>query len=162
MINIESKMFAAPYAAVRDGFIARARLEAGRIADARQWMLDKGFEIVAAHHGQIITADGREILNAYGKFWALRPDIHAARLAEELAAARHKESPTSAPQGTPDGSESIATLTCPQMSGGKPCGGALNRRGVCPSCVTGSMGYRYRYTCESCGFDIVTKTEMTE
>ncbi len=87
MINIESKMFAAPYAAVRDGFIARARLEAGRIADARQWMLDKGFEIVAAHHDQLITADGREILNAYGKSWALRPDTHAARLAEELAAA---------------------------------------------------------------------------
>jgi hypothetical protein len=56
--------------------------------------------------------------------------------------------------------EVIAATTCPQMVEGKPCGGALNRRGVCPSCVTGKMGYKYRYQCESCGFDIVTREPL--
>ncbi len=160
MIDIKAKMFASNFADVRSGFIARARLESGRIADARQWMRDRGFEVIEAQADQIMTADGREILRAHGKSWALQPEIHAARLAEAFEATRRKEPPNRQPPVS-DG-ESIASIPCPQMSGGRPCGGSLNLRPVCPSCVTGKLGYRYRYTCESCGFDIVTKREMSE
>lgn len=160
MLNIQEKMFAAPFSDVRDGFIARARLESGRIADARLWMVNMGFEEVEPEPEQIITRDGREIILAHGKSWALRPDVHAERLAAAFDAARHREPPTSESQAGHDARESIATVICPQMIEGRPCGGSLNRRGVCPSCVTGKMGYRYRYTCESCGCDIVTREEL--
>lgn len=160
MIDIKEKMFALPFADVRDGFIARARLESGRIADAREWMVRRGFEIIEAEPGQVITPDGREIIHAHGKTWALRPAIHAARLAEAFEKERHREPPTNTSQDDHATGESMAAVICPQMVEGKPCGGALNRRGVCPSCVTGKMGYKYRYTCESCGCDIVTKEEL--
>lgn len=160
MIELQEKMFSAPFDDVRTGFIARARLESGRIADARVWMVQRGFEIVEAGPAQIMTSDGREIIHAHGKDWALRPDIHAARLTEAFEKERHREPPANTAQDEHPAGESMATVSCPQMSAGRPCGGALNRRGVCPSCVTGQMGYRLRYTCEACGFDIVTKEEL--
>lgn len=83
---------------------------------------------------------------------------HTGNLAKKIALA--KRHTASGETESVVVSESLASVACPQMHNGKPCGGALNRRGVCPSCVTGKMGYKYRYTCESCGCDIVTKEEL--
>ena len=138
---------------VRAAWIAKCRAENGRLDSLEESLEANGFERVEADGP--ITADGREVMRIRGRAYALRPDVHTERLAQRFAAAKKRQ-----PEKRPEVKESIATATCPQMVEGKPCGGALNRRGVCPSCVTGRMGYRFRYTCESCGCDIVTKEEL--
>lgn len=133
-------------AAARRGQISRAALES---------LLAGGYERVEATGP--LTLDGREVLTVAGVAVALRSDVHAERLAAAFEAARRSKQKA---EKQPEVRESIASVACPQMIEGKPCGGALNRGGVCPACVTGRMGYRYRYTCESCGCDIVTKEEL--
>lgn len=105
--------------------------------------------------------DGRRVVTKDGRRYAMPIEAHRAAVEAALAAKVEVEKARRAAQPK-EVRESIAATACPQMHQGKPCGGALNRKGVCPSCVTGKMGYRYRYTCESCGFDIVTKTELSE
>lgn len=104
-----------------------------------------------------VMADGRIVRRVGGKAFVMRADVHAERLAEALEKAKQKAVEIAQ---TAEVKEALSETTCPQMIDGKPCGGSLNRKGVCPSCVTGKMGYRYRYTCESCGCDIVTKEEL--
>lgn len=118
-----------------------------------------GFEEVACVSGEAMTSDGREIVRVGGRAYALRPEVHAERLAQRFEAAKKLQDEKQAAKPA-EVTEAIAATTCPQMHDGKPCGGSLNRRGVCPSCVTGKMGYKYRYTCESCGCDIVTREEL--
>jgi hypothetical protein len=145
-----------PLDEARAGWISRVRLEKQQVKTVIEHYESVGFERVEA--AGPLTSDGREVLIVEGVPMALRPEIHAERLVKAFDAARKRqaESPTTEPTSK----ESIAAATCPQMVGGKPCGGALNRKGVCPSCITGRMGYKYRYTCESCGFDIVTREEL--
>ena len=110
-------------------------------------------------HG--FLADGRRVVVVDGRRFVMTLEAHNAAVNAAIAAKVEVEKARRAAQPK-EVRESIAATTCPQMHKGKPCGGALNRKGVCPSCVTGKMGYRYRYTCESCGLDIVTKTELAE
>ena len=148
-----------PIESVRAAWIARCRAENDRMDKLEEQLFADGFERVEAD--DFLTEDGREALRIRDRAYALRPDVHAERLARRLAAAEKRVAEKKAAQ--PEAvKEAIAATTCPQMIGGKPCGGALNRKGVCPGCVTGKMGYKYRYTCESCGFDVVTKTELSE
>ncbi len=159
--RIAARLDIEDFADVRAAYINRSRAETGRVVAARQWMIDNGWEQVHADGESVVTVDGRQIVRAFGVSWALRVDVLASRAqtALDIAAAQREER---AAVEHHDGavSEGIAVVTCPQMSGGKPCGGALNRSPVCPSCVTGKMGYKYRYTCESCGCDIVTREEL--
>lgn len=149
-----------PFEAVRAAWVVRCMVENGRTENAEKTLFDAGFERID-DDGEYMTEDGREIMRIRGRAYALGPDVHAERLARRLATAESRAAEKQAAQPAAV-KEAIAVTTCPQMIGGKPCGGALNRKGVCPGCVTGQMGYRYRYTCESCGFDIVTKTEFSE
>lgn len=119
------------------------------MAAAIKAMPDRGYE--ETDEQGVISADGREVIELYGRRWVLRSDLHKAK--RERAAAQMPAPPDPVREG-------IAVVGCPQMLNGKPCGGTLNRGPVCPSCVTGKMGYRYRYTCESCGCDIVTREEL--
>lgn len=105
--------------------------------------------------------DGRRVVAVDGRRFVMTMEAHNSAVQAALAAKVEVEKAKRAMQPK-EVRETIAATTCPQMHQGKPCGGALNRKGVCPSCVTGKMGYRYRYTCEACGFDIVTKTELAE
>lgn len=141
---------------VTSTFVAYQRAQNNNIEKGRAGMVAHGYE-ETTEPGPL-TADGREVIEEWGKRWALRPDVHAERLAQRFEAARKR--PAEKEPEQPEIKESIAAAMCPQMIEGKPCGGSLNRRGVCPACVTGRMGYRYRYTCESCGCDIVTKEEL--
>lgn len=149
---------------VTSAYVAYMRKQNNNTEKGREYMLAHGFEIVGG--GGPITADGRESFEVYGKRWALNPEAHAKALAERIEQAKAMQRlKEEAGQQRADKShdpvaEGIAATTCPQMSSGKPCGGTLNRAPVCPSCVTGKMGYRYRYTCESCGCDIVTREEL--
>lgn len=145
-----------PFECVRAAWIARCRAENERLDMIDESLAADGFERIEADGP--MTADGREVLRIRGRAYALRPEVHAERLAKRLEAARKlRAEQRPAP---PVDYEAIAAATCPQMIEGKPCGGSLNRKGVCPSCVTGKMGYKYRYTCESCGCDIVTREEL--
>jgi hypothetical protein len=114
-----------------------------------------GWERVDAAPGTQLTQDGRPVIWAHGQAWAMTREAWGSSMqkAQAEAAAKRPAQPKPVREG-------IAAATCPQMSGGRPCGGTLNRSPVCPSCVTGRMGYRYRYTCEICGCDIVTREEL--
>lgn len=149
-----------PFKVAREAWISRARIEAGRISDTKKMITEKGFVPVEVTADAVMTDDGREILRMYGSAYALRPEVHAERLRIGLEQARERKRETEQRTTPVDVNEAISDMTCPQMVGGKPCGGALNLKGVCPSCVTGRMGYKYRYTCESCGCDIVTREEL--
>lgn len=120
-----------------------------------------GMDVVAVPDGQGHVGDGadlRPVMWVDGVAWALPPDIHRQRQAAAIERARKAKPATQ--NESANATEGIASVSCPQMHQGKPCGGSLNRKGVCPSCVTGKMGYKYRYTCESCGCDIVTREEL--
>lgn len=123
-------------------------------------MHDVGLEPVDGWDGSVMTADGRPVVMVRdGVAYAPVAEEFAERVRDAIAEAEKREADRRASQPKPV-REGIAAATCPQMSGGRPCGGTLNRSPVCPSCVTGRMGYRYRYTCESCGCDIVTREEL--
>lgn len=148
-----------PIETIRAAWVARCRAENDRLDKLEGQLVADGFERVEVD--DYLTPDGREVMRVRGRAYALRPDVHAERVARKLAAAQKRVVEKKAAQAA-EVNEAIAATTCPQMIGGKPCGGALNRKGVCPGCATGRMGYKYRYTCEACGFDIVTKTELAE
>lgn len=132
---------------VRAAFIARARLESGRIADVRQWMQDNGFEVLDVPADQLLTDDGREVLRAYGKAWALKPEIHAQRLAEAMEQARKRDAAMAAQQSQP----SQSPTTCTALIDGQLCGGTLTSAAVCPRCALGKSGVVATLTCDVCG-----------
>lgn len=145
-------------------FTAKAATRRAGIRDfAMRSLLSSGFEVVEANGN--VTADGRIVLSVNGATVALTKESHEARLNEAIDTARAatvKNQIIADKQDSPAqvAKEEFSVTTCPQMADGKPCGGALNKKGVCPACVAGKMGYKYRYSCESCGFDIVTKAEL--
>lgn len=147
--NLLFKMLATDPAEVRETIRAYTDKAERAEAEAIKAMPDRGYEQTT--EAGAMTADGREVVEMYGRRWALRQDVHAAKV--------DRQSKTAAPSVQPV-REGVADVPCPQMSGGRPCGATLNRSPVCPSCVTGKMGYRYRYTCEACGCDIVTREEL--
>ena len=138
--QLERAALTADFASVRSVWIFRARNEAGRISDTRQWMLENGFEMLNVSADALLTDDGREILHAHGKAWALRPEIHAKRLAEAMEQARQRDRvrPPDAP-------------TCVALIDGQLCGGTLVRAAVCPRCVLGKSGVTATLTCDVCG-----------
>lgn len=166
LTQLEKVVWASDFDVLSAVFQARAKFESVNHDELDQQMISDGYQPVVASPDQMLYDDGREILRAHGKAWVLRLDIHERRRLDALdeamqqQAAAHHSTPRDKHHDEPAVSEGIATVTCPQMSGGRPCGGALNRSQVCPSCVTGKMGYKYRYTCESCGCDIVTREEL--
>lgn len=149
---------------MRSAYI-HAVLEAkDRRESARSWIESRGWVRVSVDASDIIHApdadylpDGRVVMQAQGAMWAIAADVFAERRDAAIKAAQDQAQSRAIQHEV---TEAIAATTCPQMIEGKPCGGSLNRKGVCPSCVTGKMGYRYRYTCESCGCDIVTREEL--
>ena len=157
MINQQERMTAHlskfDFVLVRQAFIDRSRLENKRIADTRAWMLDNGFELLEnIADDQYLTDDGREILRAHGKTWALLPEIHTQRQEramdmERQRLARSKEPVTKSVVGT----EKLANIVCPR------CQEAMEHSTVCPNCAAGKTGFKHRYTCHECGAELVTR-----
>ena len=135
---------------VRSAYISRAKWEAGRIADARQWMLDNGFEALDIPDGQLLADDGREILHAHGKAWALKPEIHAQRLAAAMEQARKRDAAITKQQ-TQQAKQANQPTTCTALIDGQLCGGTLIRAAVCPRCALGKSGVTATLTCDVCG-----------
>lgn len=155
MDRLLSRMSTATLEEVRTAYITYVQTKKLRTQRGIEMLSGLGYEVTDTDED--ILVDGREVISAFGARWVQKAEIYAALKMEMMEARAKKAAPNKTPAAT---HEAIAQQTCPQMSGGKPCGGALNRAPVCPSCVTGRMGYRYRYTCESCGCDIVTREEL--
>lgn len=124
---------------VRRAYIARVRLEHGRIGSARGLMLANGFEVVDIPADQLLTNDGREVLRAHGKAWALRPEIHAQRLAHAMGRAKQPARQAELP------------AICTSLIDGQLCGGTLVKAAVCPRCALGKSGVAATLTCDVCG-----------
>ena len=108
-----------------------------------------GFELVQSGGG-MLTDDGREIAWACGKAWALRPEIHAKRLAEAMELARKRDAAMAEPQSQP-AHPSQQQTTCTSLIDGQLCGGTLIRAAVCPRCALGKSGVAATLTCDVCG-----------
>lgn len=147
--RLQALMFSLPFGVVRQAFELRSNRESGRIDEEKQWLSENGFEEVPANVGDILTQDGREIVSVAGKQYALRPEIHTKRLLEAFEAAKNarNEAETKSVVGT----ESMSVMICPK------CGDALQHARVCPSCASGKLGYRHRYTCVCGGVDLISK-----
>ena len=145
MINMLDRTFAhSDYSAVRAAYIARTRLEKQRIVDFDAWMLDRGFELLdvtGITDDNVLTDDGREILRAHGRCWALRPEVHAKRLAAAVSQARQRDTMAEQQQLPP----------CRALIDGQLCGGTLIMAPVCPRCALGKSGVTATLTCDVCG-----------
>lgn len=154
MLNAQEKLLkitsALDIATVRAAYITRSRIESGRIADTRQWMLDNGFELLDIPTDRLLTEDGREVLRAHGKAWALKPEIHAQRLAEAMEQARKRDA-TIAAQQAQQPKQTAQQTTCTSLIDGQLCGGTLIRAAVCPRCALGKSGVAATLTCDVCG-----------
>lgn len=135
-----------PMRDVTSAFISRARIESGRIADARQWMLDNGFEMLNVSEDALLTDDGREILHAHGKAWALKSEIHAQRLAVAMEQARQRDAALAGQQ-----QQATPPTVCTALIDGQLCGGTLVRASVCPRSGLGKSGVASTLTCDVCG-----------
>ena len=154
MITDKEKMIAlinsVKWEDVKSAYISRARLAAGRISTARQWMLDNGFELIDLLEGPLLTDDGREILRAHGRALALRPEIHAQRLAEAMEVARKRDAAIAEQRSQPT-QPSQPPTTCTSLIDGQLCGGNLVRAAVCPRGALGKQGVAATLTCDVCG-----------
>ena len=150
-----------PFGVVRAAWIARATMERGREKRLQSLLAESGMEAVDCDG--LITEDGRSVVKVGSATYALRKDVHDDRLRKEIEFAKRRQEAQrlvekAAPAQEP--SESMAAAACPQIVNKKPCSGALNRNRICPSCELGQQGYRFRYSCDACGFDIVSRKEL--
>lgn len=150
MITMSEKLAAQldlmSFSDVRTLYINRARIESGRRERVEAWMLDNGFEPLDVPDDALLTADGREILRAHGKAWALKPEVHAQRLAEAMEQARQRSEAMGAQQQSP-----APSTTCTALIDGQLCGGTLIKASVCPRCALGKSGIAATLTCDVCG-----------
>lgn len=146
MVSLLERIFAHnEYPAVREAYIARTRLEFKRVADFCAWMEDTGYVLINAAEEQYLTDDGREILRAHGKAWALKQEVHAQRLAEAMEQVKQRDA-ASAEQ-----SQQQTDTTCTALIDGQLCGGTLTHAPVCPRCALGKSGVAATLTCDVCG-----------
>lgn len=142
-------MNVAPFAEVKKAYAVRAMAERDRIEFVNNAMTSAGFELVQSCGG-MLTDDGREIAWACGKAWALKPEIHAQRLAEAMEQARQRDA-TIAAQQAQQPKQTAQQTTCTSLIYGQLCGGTLVRASVCPRCALGKQGVIATLTCDTCG-----------
>jgi Zn finger protein HypA/HybF involved in hydrogenase expression len=145
-----SLMSRCPEIDVRRAYIARMRDALGRKNTLARQMVASGFEPVQAAPG--LMSDGRVAISMGERSWALRPDVHAERLAQAFDVVK-KRQPDSETRSVV-GSETLSKMVCPK------CGDALQHTAVCPKCAAGKLGYRHRYTCVCGGVDMVSKEAL--
>lgn len=142
---------------------ARAGIRLWAVTDLRNrrkavaQMLDSGWEVVYAPYAQRFLSDGRAVVLVLGQMWALRKDIHAARIAEALAQAQQLEADKRAVEPETKsvvGTETLSVLSCPK------CGDTLQHTAVCPKCAAGKLGYRHRYTCVCGAIEIISQEAL--
>lgn len=147
--SVERYFFGEPFDSVRALWISRARAESGRRVDSEKIMRENEFELVDADVDSLLLDDGREILRAHGKAWALRPEIHAQRLAVALELAQQRDAVIKSQNQAAETSGS--PTICTSLIDGQLCGGVLSATSVCPKCALGKQGVAQIMTCDVCG-----------
>jgi hypothetical protein len=140
-------MSSSAFVAVRTAYVQRARAESRRIESLREYMVGRGYEVVPIAP---MTADGRHVFMALGHAWALKPEIHAKRLAEAMKLARKRDAAIAEQQSQPTPPSQQPT-TCASLIDGQLCGGTLISAAVCPRCALGKSGVTATLTCDVCG-----------
>ena len=135
---------------VRTAFVQRSRVEHDRVLNEQIWMEDSGYEALEISDGQLLTSDGREVIRAHGRAWALKPEIHAQRLAEAMEQARKRDAAMAEPQSQP-AQPRQPPAACTSLIDGQLCGGNLVLAAVCPRCALGKSGVAATLTCDVCG-----------
>lgn len=133
-------MLRTPFEHVRQAFVQRSRVEHDRVDDTAMWMADRGYELVDAPEGSLITDDGREIIHVFGTAWALRAEVHTARLQAALAGGQR------AKPAVPG--EGLASVLCPA------CRSIMAKSPVCPNCSKGRQGYKILCICSECNHEV--------
>lgn len=147
-----------PHDEVIKTFVAYQRSENGSAEKGRAALIEQGHEEV--EHDGLLLPDGREVFAMWGKRWALRPEVHAERMAQALEQARERDAliaaqkPNTAETKSVAGTDAISALVCPK------CGDSLQHTRVCPACAAGKLGYKHRYTCVCGGVDLVSKEAL--
>lgn len=100
--------------------------------------------------GSLLTEDGRELLWMDGIPYAMRPEIHAKRLAKAMEQARKRDVALAAQKEQTTNTTTQAT-TCTTLIDGQLCGGMLAMAPVCPRCALGKSGVAATLTCDVCG-----------
>lgn len=139
-----AKIMALPFPDARKIWIARARAEARRPTTGAS-LSALGFERVDVPGDNLLTDDGREVLRAHGKAWALKPEIHAQRLAEAMEQVKQRDAANA------EQSQQQTDTTCTALIDGQLCGGTLINAPVCPRCALGKSGVAATRTCDVCG-----------
>jgi rubrerythrin len=139
-------------------YVAYQRSEHGNIERGCAAMADDGYE-ETTFPGRLLP-DGREVIEIWGRRWALRADVHAERLAQAMEHARARDAsaasarPETAETRSVAGTEGLSVLVCPK------CGDALQHSLVCPACAAGKAGYKHRYACVCGGVDLVSRDQL--
>ena len=128
----------------------RVAVEADRRKGAEQYLLGQGYERIDVGEDALMTSDGREIVRGAESAWALRPEIHAQRLADAMEQARQRDAAMAEQQSQPTPPSQQQT-TCTSLIDGQLCGGTLVRAAVCPRCALGRAGVAATLTCDVCG-----------
>ncbi len=140
---------------VRAAWIARVRAEHGRLDTIEAGLIESGMVRVDADGP--ITPDGREVMRIRGRAYALRPEVHAERLAQRFEAAKKRQAEEQAEQPETKsvvGTESLSQIVCPK------CGDSLQHTSVCPKCSAGQRGYKHRYACVCGAIEIISQEAL--
>lgn len=144
-----------PIVDVRTAWINRVRAEHEREDRVESDLVESGMERVECD-GPLMP-DGREVMRVRGRAYALRPEVHAERLAQRFEAARQRqtEQETKEPETkSVVGTESLSAMICPV------CGDSLQHTSVCPKCSAGQRGYKHRYACACGAIEIISQEAL--
>ena len=137
---------------VKEGYMLRYLEEKQRWEDRDNWLVEHGYEEVFDAGEKMLYSDGREVVRSNRRTFVLNADEWKRRreLSFQLASNKSIDIPVEDKRGTV---EALAESVC-------QCGGSINIASVCKACELGKLGYRFRYTCDSCDLDIVSKKEI--
>ena len=136
---------------IRTLFARLEELHDGRIDEARDWLISRGWEEIheipadalRAPDGRTYLQDGREVLRAQGLLWALTPAEISRRTAIDMGQSQGQAK--AAPE------QANSDDVCLSVIDDQLCGGSLTRAPVCPRCTLGKQGATATLTCDVYG-----------
>ena len=143
-------MYSIPLCDVKAAYIDRIKTENERVNEARSWLVSKGYVELSGNDQETIISvgsdeylpDGRVVIRAQKKVWALPAEVHKKNIEQAIDAAQRNAEPTPV---------AMEQASCPALIDGQLCGGALSATPVCPKCALGKQGVAQILTCDVCG-----------
>lgn len=137
---------------VKEGYMLRYLEEKQRWDERDAWLIAHGYEEVFDAGDKLLYHDGREVVRSNRRTFVLNAEEWTRRRELSLQLASNLNTATSADSRSST-VETLAESVC-------KCGGSINIASVCKACELGKLGYKFRYTCDSCDLDIVSKKEI--